>query len=312
VRIAANNSTMTEMIHAGEIVFEKHTLYQVRTDTKLSECANLLKEKNILSVPVWDAIRKQYVGIIDSFDLMKFTAIGFFEEKVFHDDLFEKFTFAVETAGDLVSQSARSRQIVVLEATDTLSAVLKAFKETRAHRCLVRVKKELDSQVAYRLMTQSDMVGFLSRRLDQVSPSVSKKRIEELGLVNPLGSLVVTCRDTEIAAQAFLRMADLKVTAVAVVNEQGFLVTTLSSSDLRGLSEDNLKYIKLPVLEFLKAMRGGDERIVHPVTCSPRDTLEKIFPQVTAAKIHRVWVTNSAKEPIGVVTLTDILSVLVV
>jgi predicted transcriptional regulator len=95
-------------------------LIQVFTDTKVEEAANLMKEKKILAVPVFDRTKGQYVGILDMFDVMRFTALGFFEESVFNDNLFSNFQFETEEVGQIIARSTRSRRILVITKKVTL------------------------------------------------------------------------------------------------------------------------------------------------------------------------------------------------
>lgn len=92
------------------------------------------------------------------------------------------------------------------------------------------------------------------------------------------------------------------------MDDHGTLVANLSASDLRGISESNLKLLTKPVLEFLKLMGNG--KVAHPVVVSSRDTIESILYKVYTSKVHRVWVVDSAQRPIGVVALGDIISFL--
>ena len=103
----------------------------------------------------------------------------------------------------------------------------------------------------------------------------------------------------------------MAVNAVAVVDDKGSIVANLSSTDVRGMKSEELCLVRKPVLEYLKA-RNPTGKLVHPVTCTPRALLKDVILQLSTAKIHRVWVVDSAMKPVGVVTLSDICRVLVV
>jgi CBS-domain-containing membrane protein len=157
-----------------------------------------------------------------------------------------------------------------------------------------------------------DICRYLNRYVDYNNP-IFEKRIEELGLVNPLGSdKLVTISHNETALHAFQRLAALNLLAAPVVDDAGVICGNLSASDVRGITRTKLPWVELPVLKFLDKMNASCEGKGRPVplTCSSRSQLKEIIPALIAAHVHRVWVVNSARVPIGVVTLTDIIQTL--
>lgn len=60
----------------GELVFDKKELLQVDSDARIEEVAKILKEKNIISIPVFDTVKQSYIGIVDVLDLVGYTVWG--------------------------------------------------------------------------------------------------------------------------------------------------------------------------------------------------------------------------------------------
>jgi len=312
----ANQNHMSSLNFAsnvclGEVLgIEKHDLITVDLSTSLENVLKVLKEKNILSVPVYDNNTGKLCGIIDCFDLLRFgTAFNAFQEqKTSSDPDFKQFDFGTATARDFLLKSLKSRTIFVFEASETLQSAMKVLGTT--HRLLVKVKDGFhSSSPTYQLLSQSDILRFLTRNIDNLGDKINT-RIEELGLVNPLGDPELTVASvSERTISAFHRMFSKDVRALPIVDENGTLVANLSSSDLRGISNSSLSKVKLPVYQFLEAMQGG--KPPHPVVCKSTSTLTEVMLQAATAKVHRVWVTNSKEQPIGVVTLTDIINTVV-
>ena len=98
--------------------------------------------------------------------------------------------------------------------------------------------------------------------------------------------------------------------AVPLVDNDGKLTATLSSSDLRGLRNYQFKSILSPAIEFLLVYRGPAAR--RCVTCTEEDTLNDVITKLVMNRIHRVWVVNDKYQPIGVVTLSDVIGKFVV
>jgi CBS domain-containing protein len=298
----------------GEVLgVDKKELYTVDPSTSLENVLKLLKEKNIISVPVFEKKTSQFFGIVDSFDLLRFgTAFNAFQEQKPDDSHFKQFDFGTATARDLLLKSPTSRTIFLFEPSETLRSAMKVLGT--AHRALVELHNTqftpednlCPSAPSYQILSQSDVVRFLTRNLKKLGGKINT-RINELGLVNPLGD-----RDFPVASasertiSAFHRMFNKHVRALPVVDENGILIATLSASDLRGISNSSLSSVKLPVQQFLEVMQGG--KPPHPVVCKSTSTLADVMLAVTTAKVHRVWVTDSKEQPIGVVTLTDIIN----
>jgi len=218
---------------------------------------------------------------------------------------FQTVNGQLKTAEELVSKAARARRIIVFDATDPLRGALRALTEVD-HRALVRIEKDEQTfHSSYRMLSQMDIVRYLYKNIDYLQ-DYADKRIEEIGLVNPLGNSVVSITTTNRTATAFYKMFYNQVNAVAVIDDVGRIVANLSASDLRGLTSDKLSYLKLPPLQFLEKMNIG-RKPAHVVTCSSHELLSGVIAKAVTSNVHRVWVTNSAQNPIGVVTLTDIL-----
>jgi len=86
-----------------------------------------------------------------------------------------------------------------------------------------------------------------------------------------------------------------------LVDDNGMLVGVVSGRDIKRISSTAFWVGKLfkPVSEF-----------VHNaalITVRPEDTLGTAIAKCAEHNVHRVIVVNDAREPIGVMALTDIL-----
>jgi CBS domain-containing protein len=138
----------------------------------------------------------------------------------------------------------------------------------------------------------------------------------------------ISSKDTALAGFTLV-YENQKTHAVAVVTGEetgegeGRLLANISASDLRGITSDALPSLLLPIEEFLRRIswkinNGNEEeveekadKLPHPVTCSSRATLGEVLEQIITAKVHRVWVVDSAQRPLHAITLEEILHVLI-
>jgi len=311
--------------HAGELVFDKLELHEIDEHTTVQQALKILKEKNIRALPVTrtEGGKKSYTGIISSFDLMAFIGFASYfsdlveakteEEKA---KAFGELQIATTTVKDLVGQvSAEGRTLWTFAPTQSLLPVFDYFSKG-VHRALVEQKDDHTGALSFRLLSQTDVISFLGAHMG--SPSLARifsKPIEELNLCNPLGRgsrepELVTISTKETALEGFRVMHVKDIQAVPVVDDQGVIVSTLSTSDTKGLDANNITKCLLPVIDFLKEMHGG--RLIHPITCTPKDTLGEVVLKMKVATIHRhqVWVTNAERKPIDVVSMSDVLRTL--
>jgi CBS domain-containing protein len=293
------------MILPGELIAGKNDLVYVTSITSVHDLVNLLNRENILSVPVYDEDEEKFIGIVDMLDVFGTTETGFVKSsgEINYEDLYNRFTYGLETVGEVVARSPRSQRIIVLSSGESIANAMGELREN--HRILVETWDEKTGKKAFRMLSQMDLVRYL---IKEDLGENEKLKIEELGLVNPVGGKVISMNRNSRACDAFVKMFEQNLSAVAIVDDEGILVANLSSSDLKGTNQENIGNVVLPISEFVKMTYG--EKAAVPITCKPMDNLGSILPKMIIAKVHRLWVTNSAEHPIGIVTQTDIINCL--
>jgi len=274
-------------------------LIKVDSSMEVEEVCKLMKDKNILSVPVYDSVQRRFVGQIDILEIMRFTALEFFGDNIFKDDFFTNFQYKKGTAG-LLCNVPRCKYITVLDGQDTLETAMKTLNQQK-RSAMVLLKRENTSTYEYKLLSQMDIVRFLFKKIDKTGCNVT---IQDLEIA---GNSVVSISSKEQAVNGFQKMYKDQIGAVAIVDDRsGKLVANLSASDLRGISYQTIAGVKLPVLDFLEMMTG--KKVSKPIFCMPNDLLLDVLSKIILHNIHRVWVTDTERKPIGVVTLTDIIN----
>jgi len=301
--------TSLSRVSIGQVIAQKHELIQVHSDTPLSDCLKKLNENHILAVPVFNSEQGKYIGILDMFDIMRFTALGFFEDRMYNDKLFEEFSFAEETAEDLIDKSAHSQKVFMLSWKESLLDAMTLMNGHKLPRILVRFptkiydKEEKMSGYTLRNLSQVDIVKYLFENLPQLF-DVKISQLKEL-YGQPLEHTTSICVH-QPALEGFLKMFDNEITSVAVIEDTNSkIVANLSASDLRGLTVDRLKLVKLPVLEFLKQTQGDRKEGV--ITCTLEETVKEAMRKITQFEVHQVWIADESGKPIGVITLSNII-----
>lgn len=132
------------------------------------------------------------------------------------------------------------------------------------------------------------------------------------------------------ARTAFEVMLDNNVSGIALVDDDGRLVTNMSASDIRVMAKMNLDsfdVLSLPALEFVGRMRSeasklgvasahtsfiasDDTKIDRAIVVDRADTLGTCINLFVASRLHRVYTVDSEGRPDGILSITDILGAL--
>jgi CBS domain-containing protein len=67
---------------ASELVYNKRNLFRVETTTTVEEALKLIRKYNVLSLPVYDSKKSEFVGIVTALDLLAYVAFASFDYKV--------------------------------------------------------------------------------------------------------------------------------------------------------------------------------------------------------------------------------------
>eukprot|EP01094_Clydonella_sp_ATCC50884_P009674 TRINITY_DN1921_c0_g1_i1.p1 TRINITY_DN1921_c0_g1~~TRINITY_DN1921_c0_g1_i1.p1 ORF type:complete len:295 (-),score=117.49 TRINITY_DN1921_c0_g1_i1:272-1156(-) len=287
------------MFTCGQLVFEKRDLITIEKTATAEQALAKLDEHNILSLPVTEDT--QIVGIVSIYDLMALVAFGSCNAEGQC-----RFGALGTEISSLVGLHAEGKAIWAYDCKEPVSALLEPMSKG-VHRVIVTQKSGLVCEPARRMVTQTDVVRFMFQHKAEWNEARNvdaSRTIEELRVWVP-GATVRTVDEGMSALAAFRNMEQCDHTCLPVVNAAGEVITQLSASDLRGLKESELPLLRNPVCEFMQARRSG--RLTHPVTCTPRSSLEDVMLSMVVARIHQVWVVDEARKPIGVVSATDVI-----
>jgi len=177
------------------------------------------------------------------------------------------------------------------------------------HRCLVTQ----DGNQIRNIISQSDIISFALKHLHQISDSLLQSTIQSLGMIKPQerkvghfmreSKLVAAPKET-LLVDCFRKMEREQVTAIPLLDENGFLVGTLSASDLRGINAGKLsKCLFQPASQFIKTQKKA-------VVASPSIKFVNLLKLIDTNHVHRVWIVDDDDKPVGVVSLSDIMNVL--
>jgi CBS-domain-containing membrane protein len=106
-------------------------------------------------------------------------------------------------------------------------------------------------------------------------------------------------------------MAHHNVSAIAILNDDGTLLSTLTAKDIKVIDKDAL-FTKLykASREFVGLARPSLKTQYPYYFCHPDDTIEQLIQKLSFLRVHRIFVINEERIPISVISLCDILHAL--
>lgn len=158
------------------------------------------------------------------------------------------------------------------------------------------------------ILTQTDLVRYVQKHVHELGELASTP-IKELELATVWNTPVATLPKSAKAIDAFRMMLKEYMSAYPIVEEVGGpLLGNISTSDLRGFLPEQVNDLELPVIEFLQR---HENRALVPITCVEDDSLSTLLSRMVQHRLHRIYIVDGKVSPVGVVTMTDILRLLI-
>jgi CBS domain-containing protein len=281
-----------------------------RTD-KVIDVFKGLVNHNFLSVPVLQKTKHKWFGFLDLADIVLYVVNTFGESKLSIDQDFWKMVdleedFKQKTVNDLMRYPLTRRNPFhpVKGGYSLLYAIEALAKEDSLHRVPVID----DERQLMNLITQSQVVRFLQQNMHLLGDKRLTPVKEIQGVMHEVFSVNIHQR----AIDAFHEMVDKGVTGVAIVDNSGKLRGNLSLRDLKAMSTDGRFFWRLYqtvenyIFKLKQEIKEG-QRPKRVQSCKESHTLEQVVNLLADHSIHRVFVVDDAKKPIGVITLKDVL-----
>jgi CBS domain-containing protein len=156
------------------------------------------------------------------------------------------------------------------------------------------------------LITQKNLIDFVHTNLYSIG-SNSKR---PLSMFRNVIKKVHCISTSDEAIKAFEVMNKKEIGGVGVTNNKGELVGTISLQDLKIVSNDERMFKKLynSAKDFMIHLdKTYLERPYTIKTLKVYDTLEDVVNKLHYWKIHRVFIVDDDKNPIGVVGIKEVL-----
>jgi len=304
----------------GDVVKNQNVIV-IDADCTITEGCEILVKNGISSAPVYDKESGSYVGMFDFRDIVDFVLLIFHKKEVTGE--FLRADPAEEmTIKDVVSAAMIGKPVTIKVAADLsrknpfysvmpespLLTAVEVFAENEGiHR--VNVMDSTSGRVVG-VLSQTDIVRFLASKPDIIAPFASKT-LKELKIGN---SNILHVYSDATVIEALKKMSEYGVTSVAILDVFGDIIGNISMTDVKYIFKHS-RFMRLwsSCSQFLSMKlsqeglenQGKDKFPVFDVTqdCSLMYTIRKAL----ATRVHRVWVVDENRKPIGLITLANII-----
>lgn len=282
-----------------------------RTDKVTDVWKGLIKH-DFLSVPVLQKTKRKYYGFMDVNDIVDFVIRTFESDKLSKDvDFWNQFekeeVFSQKTVNDIMkSPRLKKNPFHPVSRGYSLFTVMEILSHERGLHRVAIIDDEFN---LVNLITQSQIVKFLYENLKQLG-GVKDRPISELDIKR---EKVLCINENEPAVNAFRKMIEENVSGLAVIDDAGKLVENISLRDLKAIQHDGRMFWRLhqTCKNFLQKIRkeltNPDQRPNHVLALTPTDKFEEVIKMAAIHGVHRVYIVNEEKKPVGVLSLQDIL-----
>lgn len=297
-----------------DIAKDKKELFSINGKSTVQEALDELAKRKVLSLPLKDHTGK-FFGFISISDIVialmfnpafaKFGKEGV--DKIEKKDIeaILKRSVLKNPVEDLVGISEESKNFWAFDEKEKLTRVFEYFSQG-VHRALVTRKNKPPC-----VISQSDAVKFIYSKLDQ-EKNVGKLIEKPLSALGTLYNVrVLAVKTTESALCGFRRLLqwksfrDWNLAALPVVDEQGHVVANLSETDLRGTDEGKLLDVLLPVMDYLTLIHGKPRK---PITATKDTKFSVAIKKLIDENVHRLWIVDKKNNPVGVLSLSDVIA----
>jgi len=281
-------------------------LVSVHTTTNISDAIEVMAKQKLISVPVVEPGSNTCYGVVDLLDIIQYilSAAPNPETIQAHQLRSLEINGKAMSWGDVrkaIESSGKDRFTPIYPESDVFKMV--SIFSNGIHD--FPIVDHNDNLVG--LVTQHAMIRHFNKCLNtEQFKYIGDKSIEYLEMNK--GQVIVSVKDTYSVLFALYGMKRKQVSALAVVDKNGKLVGNFSVSDLRGLLQEEFPNFLLRVDEFLKKFHPQS---MNPLFCKLSDSLKSVVHKLSQRHVHRLWIVDDDLTPVGVVSITDIMKLLV-
>jgi len=262
----------------------------------------------VRAAPLWDSEKQDFVGMLTITDFIKILQKyyksplgGDNDHLAVHMDELEEHK--IVTWRDALDKE--TPPLIHIDPDASLFEAIQMLCHNKVHR--LPVIDPMTGNALY-VLTHKRILRFLYLYIyDLPNPVFMHKTIGELG-IGSYDNIATAHPDTPLIV-AINYFVDRRISALPIVDEENRVVDIYAKFDVINLAaEKTYNNLDTTIEVAMKNRREGFEGVS---TCKKSEPLSAIMERIVKAEVHRLVVVDDDNRVIGVVSLSDILSFLV-
>ncbi|XP_064614021.1 5'-AMP-activated protein kinase subunit gamma-1-like isoform X3 [Liolophura sinensis] len=258
----------------------------------------------VRAAPLWDSAKQNYEGMLTITDFINILQKYYKSPMVKMDELEEH---KIQTWREVLKD--KHRPFVCIDPDASLFEAIRKLIQNHVHR--LPVVDRITGNAIY-VLTHKRILRFLYLYIKELpSPSFMKQTLKELG-IGTYDNIVTTTPDTPII-KALNLFVDHRVSALPVVDSQNKVVDIYAKFDVINLAaEKSYNNLDVTIKQALAHRSCNPNTSFEGVAkCKSTDSLAAVMERIVKAEVHRLVVTDEESRVVGIVSLSDLLSHLV-
>ncbi|XP_064463420.1 5'-AMP-activated protein kinase subunit gamma-1-like isoform X2 [Ornithodoros turicata] len=259
-----------------------------------------LVSNGVRAAPLWDSARQEFIGMLTITDFIYILRNYYKSPLVRMEELEEH---KIETWRNVLNDT--SRPLVNIGPDASLCDAITTLIHNKVHRLPV-----IDPQTGNVLyvLTHKRILKFLFLYYYELPhPSYLDQSLRELR-IGTYENIATTKPSTPLIV-ALNQFIERRVSALPVVDDQGKVVDIYAKFDVINLAAEKT-YNNLDIT-IKKALEHRDQYFEGVMKCTLNDTLLAVMERIVKAEVHRLVVVDEEDHVVGIISLSDILSYLV-
>jgi len=281
----------------------KSKLVTVDHSMRLGDVMKVLQSANVLSAPVVDRNKNEFIGFVDVLDIAGFVLAKWKHLSIYLDSAHFPTDALFNSNVEEVLNFSMFDNVAFISEEASVEQLIKQFTDPKYQFRLHRIAVLSSKGEVVDVVSQSDVVNFAAKHLKDLPEA----RVNQpLGLVSGLIRSPVMVRIDTAFADALERLFQNRISGLALVDHEFKLSGNLSASDLRGMNSMGYDFFNGSVLQFLA--KGTNSRQHITTSVRPSNTFGEVIGILSAERIHRVYITDDFGHPLGFVSLIDVIA----
>jgi CBS domain-containing protein len=274
-------------------------------DSALSSLKKLLQYK-VLSIPLYDDKARAYNAFFDILDALSFI-VGAQGSDGSLETLEGNAEFTKYSSKEIANLSGDNYFVPIPIGKPLVEALeVMTHDYPRLHRLPVVDK---DGKLIG-ILSQSRIVRYLGQHVAKFDFGSLSIKQTHLGMQK-----VIAVNENEKVTKALELIKENKVSAVAIVDSAGVLVGNFSATDLKLLGYgSDVTTVARPdqtLKKFVEKVTKNLGAQKYPISVERLATTASVIKKFTEANVHRIYVVDDEKKPVGVISLVDIIELFV-